>query len=426
MINKNSIKAVNYAKVMGDKTMPLYGSYCFSGIPDTVVRLFGGSSESPLPQDTLPLAKQKNYDNVFVLFIDAFGWEFFDRYKNKYSFLSRFMDQGVVNKLTSQFPSTTAVHATTMHTGLKAWEHGLPEYRYYDPIADQVIEPFNFAVAGESNGNLTTLNIDPKLIYPNQTLYKRLADLGVDSYVLANADFIDSPYNVQVSTGAQNIAYKTTTEGLVKLSKAVKSASAQKNYYYLYFEQIDKMCHTHGTRSLEVEAELDSLMYVLEKYFYGLTFKDLPNSMLLTIADHGQVNLNREKAVYINQRIPEIEKYLLKNKSGQTMVPAGSPRFMFIYPVAGQQSTVLKLLRDNLADVADVYTLEELTEQGIIRDVDKNKFYTDRLSAIYVHPHDDAAVWWYEEGKFEIKKKGNHGGLAPAEMEIPFLALSST
>ncbi len=425
MINKNSIKAVNSAKVFGGSASPLYDSYCFSGIPDTVMRLFGGGgdADSPLPKDTLPSAEYKTYDNVFVLFIDAFGWELLDRYKDRYSFLSRFVDQGVVSKLTSQFPSTTAVHATTMHTGLKAWEHGIPEYRYYDPVADQVIEPFNFAVAGEENGNLAALNVDPKSIYPNQTLYKRLAELGVDSYVLANAGFINSPYNTQVSTGATNIAYKTTTEGLIKLNKAVKTASAQKNYYYLYFDQLDKMCHAHGTRSLEVDAEVDSLMYVIEKYFYQLTFKDLANSILLTIADHGQVNLNPEKAIYINQLIPEIEKYLLKNKSGQTMVPAGSPRIMFIYPTAGHQATVLKLLRDNLADVADVYTLEELIEKGIIRGVDKNKFYADRLSAIYIHPHDDAAVWWYEADKFEIRKKGNHGGLAPAEMEIPFLAL---
>lgn len=425
MINNISIRAVDSATIFGKYTQPLYDSYCFSNIPDTIVKLLGKVSDNPLPKDVLPSAKYKAYNNVFVLFLDAFGWELFERYGDKYPFLCRFMDQGVVSKLTSQFPSTTAVHVTTMHTGIKSWEHGIPEYRYYDPVVDQVIEPFNFCIAGEAEGSLAKLNIDPKLIYPTQTFYQKLAALGIDSCLLANASFIDSPYNSQVSAGGKNIAFKTTTEGLIQLNHAVRAAAGEKNYYYLYFEQLDKMCHAYGTESPEVEAELDSLMHVLEKYFYELTFKTIPNSILLTIADHGHVNLNPDKAVYLNQRIPDIDRYLLKNKAGQTMVPAGSVRIMFIYPLPKYKAKVQQLLKANLADVAEVFTLEELLAKGVIRNVQKNKFYADRLSALYIHPHDDAAVWWYEPDKFTIKKKGNHGGLAAAEMKIPFLTLSN-
>lgn len=79
----------------------------------------------------MPGGKYKIYDNVIVLFIDAFGWNLFDRYKDKYPFLKRFVAKGTASKITSQFPSTTAVHVTTMHSGKKAWEHGIPEYRHY-------------------------------------------------------------------------------------------------------------------------------------------------------------------------------------------------------------------------------------------------------------------------------------------------------
>ena len=53
-------------------------------------------------------------DAHVFLFIDAFGWKFFEKYKNRYPFLQRFIDNGVVSKITAQFPSTTAAEVTTI------------------------------------------------------------------------------------------------------------------------------------------------------------------------------------------------------------------------------------------------------------------------------------------------------------------------
>jgi predicted AlkP superfamily pyrophosphatase or phosphodiesterase len=132
MINQKSIQTVNDSTFEKDWLKPRYADYCFSNIPQTVLNLFTGEFTKGLPNDTLgPL--QKKYQKVVLLFIDAFGWQFFDKLKNRYPFLKRFLKNGVVSKLTAQFPSTTAAEVTTHYTGLPVGEHGLYEWTYYEP-----------------------------------------------------------------------------------------------------------------------------------------------------------------------------------------------------------------------------------------------------------------------------------------------------
>lgn len=83
------------------------------------------------------------------------------------------------------------------------------------------------------------------------------------------------------------------------------------------------------------------------------------------------------------------------------------------------------MLKEKLSNLAEVYTLEELQDLDIIHKSPLTEFYISRLPEIFIQPKPDAAIWWYEKEKFEINKLCNHGGLASAEMEIPFLALAS-
>ncbi len=128
MLNQNSIEAVEASVFSCSFRKPLYESYCFSNIPGTIEKLLTGETErNQLPGDTLT---GKSYDKVVLFFIDAFGWRFFEHYKDRYPVLKRFLEHGIASKITSQFPSTTAAHATTMHSGLRVDESGVFEWFY--------------------------------------------------------------------------------------------------------------------------------------------------------------------------------------------------------------------------------------------------------------------------------------------------------
>src|SRR5689334_14704233 len=80
---------------------PRYDEGGFAGIPARVENAFASG----------------NYDAIVLFLVDGFGWRFFDRFQDA-PFFKRIVKHGNVEKLISQFPSTTAAHITTIHTGL--------------------------------------------------------------------------------------------------------------------------------------------------------------------------------------------------------------------------------------------------------------------------------------------------------------------
>ena len=128
MLNTTSLSAVQSSTFSQRFIQPLYASYCFANIPQTIMYLLTGQGSSALPLDVFGKLPTK-YDKVILFFVDAFGWRFFERYAEKYAFLKTVLDAGVVSKMTSQFPSTTAAHATCIHTGLDVGQSGVYEWQ---------------------------------------------------------------------------------------------------------------------------------------------------------------------------------------------------------------------------------------------------------------------------------------------------------
>ena len=131
---------------------PAYGGGCFADIPAFLQAAIRGGP-APLLQpagwDQMP----HRYERIVVLFVDAFGWRFFERFQD-HPLLRRFARQGSVTRLTAQFPSTTSAHVTTLYTGQPVGQHGVLEWFYYKPSLDAIIAPLLFSYAGEKNARV--------------------------------------------------------------------------------------------------------------------------------------------------------------------------------------------------------------------------------------------------------------------------------
>src|SRR5689334_24853462 len=130
MLNARSIEQVGAARLSDRLARPLYDGYAFAQIPATVERLLTGTPGG-LPDAALEGVPARPHA-VLVVLIDAFGWAFVDRHA-EHPMLRRFDERGVISKLSAQFPSTTAAHITTLHTGMPVTATGIYEWFMYEP-----------------------------------------------------------------------------------------------------------------------------------------------------------------------------------------------------------------------------------------------------------------------------------------------------
>ena len=417
-----STSAVNKAKFGKRFIKPLYDSYCFSNIPGAIQSLLGVSNKNNLPFDVLPDGSYEGYEKVVFLFIDAFGWKFFEKYKDKYPFLREFVNEGVVSKITSQFPSTTAAHVTTINTGLSVGESGVYEWFYYEPKLDSVIAPLLFSFAKDKErGTLEATGIDPKKIYPTETIYEALKANGIKSHIFLSNEFAFSEYNQVVSKDAEIYPFFSPAEGLTALSERLVEEKG-KAYFFFYYGKIDSIGHDYGTDSRYFESEIDLLFTCLERTFMNYVKGKTRNTLILLSADHGQTNVNPKTTIYLNREIPYIEKYLKTTKLGEPIVPAGSCRDMFLHVKGKLIENLSERLSKLLKGKAEIHKTEDLIRDGFFgKKISKD--FSARVGNLVILPYEGESVWWYEEGVFEQKHIGHHGGLTLEEMEIPLLAL---
>lgn len=424
MLNTTSLHTVRQAKFSERFVRPCYDSYCFSNLPSTIEYLLTGNGKAALPADVFGDLPTR-YDKVIFFFIDAFGWQFFERYAHKYPFLKTVLDQGVVSKMTSQFPSTTAAHVTCMHTGLDVGQSGVYEWHYYEPLVDGIIAPLLFAYAEDKARDTLKQQSDipPPTFYPEQTFYRTLQAQGVTSHIFQYYAYTPSTYSDVVFRGANVHPFKSLQDAFVSLIELVTAKSTMPEYYFLYYDRIDTVCHNYGPTSRQFYEAVDTYLTALDQLFYQNIRGKTSNTLLMLTADHGQTMVDPERTYYLNKRLPEIKRYLKTNKKGNLLVPAGSPRDMFLHVKEEHLDEALSYLQGQLSGIAEVYRTEDLLKQHFFGLQEPSPTLLSRLGNLVILPYKMETVWWYEEGKFSMHFYGHHGGLMPEEMEIPLMIL---
>ena len=379
---------------------PLYDSGGFAGIPNRIVNAF----------------ESGNYDTVVLFFIDAFGWRFFEKFQ-EHPFLKRIANHGTIEKLTSQFPSTTAAHVTTIHTGLPIGVSGVHEWFYYEPQLDTVIAPLLFSYAGlKERDTLKNTKVRPAELYPQGIFYPQLRWLGITPYVFGSREYTPSTYSKIVMDGSEQRGFKTLSEAFINIHTIIEKQT-NPTYIHLYFDQIDALCHEYGPNAPQVEAEIQTFLMLME-YHFDRMFKGDKRVLFLMTADHGMAEVDPKATTYLNTNpdFKGVEKFIKTNREGKMIVPAGSARDMFLYIHEEQLDEAQDFLAQRLAGRADVVKIETLIKDGYFGDEISSRF-RERVGNLIILSYLNESIWWYEKGKFEMKFHGHHGGLTPQEME---------
>lgn len=379
---------------------PRYDSGGFAGIPERIMGAFTSG----------------NYDVVVLFLVDAFGWRFFERFQDE-AFIQRIAKHGKIEKLTSQFPSTTAAHLTTIHTGWNVGQSGVHEWNYYEPQLDAIIAPLLFSYAGtRERETLRPTGVAPSTLYPKGIFYPELKKMGVDSYVFGSRDYTPSIYSNAVMESAEQGSFNTLSESLINLGSLIEKET-KPTYVHLYFDKVDSLCHEYGPTAPQTEAEIETFLLMMEYYFERI-FKGKKRILFLTTADHGAVEVDPGTTIYLNTdaRFAGFEKFIKTNRNGQLLIPAGSARDMFLYIKDDLLDEAQSFLAQRLEGKADVIKTESLITDGYFGAEVSSRF-RERAGNLVILPYRYESVWWYEKDKFEMRFRGHHGGLTPQEME---------
>ena len=203
----------------------------------------------------------------------------------------------------------------------------------------------------------------------------------------------------------------------------VSAPKASPSYLYFYFGDIDGTGHRHGIDSPAFEKSVDGFWTMMEELFW----KKLPQLQqkvaCLVIADHGMTSLDPKKTFYLNKEVPELEKFLKRNRQGELIVPAGSCRDFFLHVDREKIAEAETLLAPKLRGIAEIYRTETLIEQNFFGLQKPSREFLERVGDLVILPYANEAVWWYEKGHFEQRLLAAHGGLTRDEMETIFLFL---
>ncbi len=402
---------------------PAYGYRSFAEVPLLIRRVLTGQP-SRLLERLVPGVAPGSFSKVIFILADSLGWSFFRRFADHHPALQRFLRRGGVLRTTAQFPSTTSAHVTTIGTGQVVARHGVFEWQYYEPLLDAVIVPLMFSFAGDRSRNtLENVGIEPRQILPTRSFFRELQQEGIAGYTLLPRDIAFSPYTRFTAQGAQIVPYRTLPEALVNL-RQMAAEQTGKACYYLYFPEIDSICHDYGPDSPQVEAEIDAFLGVLDRHLLIPAERTLRDTLILITADHGQTAVRPETTIYLNRHpdFPRLQPLLRTDRRGNVLPPGGSPRDVFLYVREPCLEEAEALLRQMLDGRADVVRTADLVAQGLFGG-EPSPALSVRLSPLVILSHAGETVWWYEKDRFEQKFRGHHGGLSAEEMLTPLLAL---
>ena len=251
---------------------------------------------------------------------------------------------------------------------------------------------------------------------PKDNLFKELKENGVSSTIITPSYINNSYYSRELFKDGKVKGYESVEEMFNILLQGIKKDKG-KNFYYIYYPQIDSIGHEYGMSSYKAYFEINNFIKALDNFYNNVLDEGVNEGTFILSADHGQMEIKDK--IYLNELIPNIEEYMIKDSKGKSIVPVGYNRDMFLYIKEEFETYVYQFLKEKLKDKGEIYLVKDLIDKGIF--INPSETFLSRVGNIVIIPYDGYGVWWYEKGKYEISLKGSHGGLTKDEMEIPLL-----
>lgn len=292
--------------------------------------------------------------------------------------------------LQAPFPTTTTVSLATVATGLAPAGHGVIGHLMWLPELGEVVNTLKWVT-------LRGVHLDhpTRDFLPAPNLWERVGRAGLEAITVQPANFQATPLTRALYRGCR---FEPTHDYHELVAATVALASVPGRLVFTYLPNVDYAAHVHGLGSAEYAAELARADTVWSRLAATLP----AGATLVGTADHGLIDY------------PESGKHLVRDPEFRSLVFYGDPRAVM---VRGDGRLIEKLAAVTGAEVVAPERALEWWGGGVDR-----------------HPELDArapeAVLLAPRGAlilprgFDRRLVGYHGGLEPAEVEVPLLVAS--
>ena len=357
-----------------------------SGILGVELPGWGTSGQDARRRFALPTA-----DRVCVVLVDGLGLLQVRERAGHAAFLRGRLPE--TRELVCGYPSTTAASMGLLGTGRAAGRTGLVGYTARNPRTGGLANLVSWEGAD-----------DPEVWQREPPVTRLLAEAGVRVTSVGPAQFRGSGLTRAALGGGTYL----TAESLADRVDATLRALREPGLVYLYWGDVDKVGHQHGWRSPEWGDALSELDREL-----GRLARAKPGSALLLVtADHGQMELDRDRLVDVG-----VDPALAQ---GVAMV-AGEPRAAYAYLTdPAELESVATRWRERLDGAALVLTRDEAVAADWFGEMSAH--VAPLVGDLVVAALGEAGVGDSRtQTPHSLQLRGMHGSLTPGEMLVPLV-----
>ena len=350
---------------------------CITGIPNSILKHYGAETAG----DTLPELDrylERGQKNVVVLLVDGMGTSIMYKTLEWRSTLQEHM----VTKCDSVFPSTTVAATTSVITGLQPCGHAWLGWDNYYKDIDKNVAVFASTVQN-TNEPAAEYNV-PWTYTPYKSVVDRLNDIGVAAYV--SSPFIEpNPDTLQ--------------KVLNRVDKLCREPG--RKYIYAYWPQPDSVLHEYGCDSEQAKKVTRDIERKIQKFA-----DKMEDTLLIVTADHGLIDTeisrldDHEEIMDCLERLPTLE-----------------PRAANFFVKKGRKRDFVREFKKVYGEHFMLLTKKEVLERHLFGTIAEHEKFRDMLGDYLAVATDEMSLNFTKGETW----KAMHGGISANEVKVPVI-----
>lgn len=392
-----------------DFVLPDYLKLNVKNILNQIGSVFGikQNNQSFLPKSYFD--DDQDIEKVIFIIFDGLGYDRFLSYLNSHDgTFSELAQKGVLNPITTTFPSTTSTVLASIFTGLTPAQHQILGYHMFSKKYGLI---FNTLDMRPVYGYGSQLDLAKDYSRQIKSWLPTLREKGIEQLVVTKASIAGSGLSQIIHKDLRLIPYLLGSDMLTQSIKELEKP--EPTLLIMYYSSIDSLEHRYGPNSPEVSFELASIEHNLKNFFSKLSDKVRNQTLLVISADHGVAETR--KTIFLKDTKQITSRLMLP--------PVGDSRATFLFSKHNQQEELITAFKNDIEGFK-LFSSNELIELGAFGQTANTEELKEKVGDITAIANAQNAIQYpfFEDERIH-PMIGTHGGMTSKEIIVPLLSV---